>query len=123
MMRGAGRSPHRSGRVQRKSSHEALAQFADALDGGHKLIARGEPALRVAAESHACRCAREDDVPGRQWQDGGQAGDERGHREDQVAGTALLDLLAVDRAAQLKIVGVLELVRGSRRSWRRPRRG
>ena len=50
--------------------------------------------------------------PGSSGDSLGEHGDQRGDADDQVAGAALLHLFAVDRAAELEVVGVGELVQG-----------
>lgn len=68
--------------------------------------------MRLPAQTHAGRGAREDDVAGQQRQDRRELVDQGGHGEDQVAGAALLDLFTIDGATEFEIVGIVELVRG-----------
>jgi DNA-binding MarR family transcriptional regulator len=56
--------------------------------------------------------AGEDDVAREQGQDGRQLSDEPGDAEDEVARAGVLDLFAVDSAAQRQVVGVGNLVDG-----------
>ena len=77
-----------------------------------RVVAGLQEAGWLAGDADAARRAGEDDVTGQQGQDGGELGDEPGDAEDEVAGAGVLQLLAVDRAAEGEVVGVVQLVGG-----------
>src|SRR5216683_7510403 len=89
---------------------KAAGHSAEAFEVAAEDLARSEELGRLAGRADAGRGAGEDQVAGQQGQHRGQPGDELGHAEDQLRGAALLDLLAIDAAAELKVVRVRELV-------------
>jgi NADPH:quinone reductase len=93
------------------AGYEGLAEVTDALNPAGQDLAGLEVAWRGPAHADARGRAGEDDIAGQQGQDGGQPSDEGGHRKDQLGRAAFLDLLAVDGAGQLEVVGVGELIR------------
>ena len=96
-----------------REGYETMAHLADALDPGDELVAGREPALRAAA--HARRPAGvpvKITSPGSSGSTADSFSMSCGHRDEQQAGPGLLHLLAVDRAAQLQVVRVVELVDG-----------
>src|SRR5918995_6934362 len=95
-----------------------IAQLADALDVARHHVAGMQEPGRRAGEADAGGRAGEYEVAGPEGDDVGQAADQLGHREDEVGGAGLLDLLAVDRAAELEVVAVGDLV-GGHQEWTR----
>ena len=89
---------------------DAVADGADAFDPGLEGVAGLQEAGWLAGDADAGGGAGEDDVARQQRQDGGELGDELGDVEDEVGGAGVLHLLAVDRAAEGEVVGVVQLV-------------
>ena len=82
------------------SSDAAVADGSDALDPRFEGLSLPQETRGLAGDAHARRRAGEDDVPGKEGQHGRQLGDQPGNAEDEITGTGILHLLAVDRASE-----------------------
>src|SRR5437763_6858412 len=102
---------------------ETLPELSDAGDVADELVAGGEPAPGVSADAHPRGRAREEHVTGQQRELAGERRDHGGHGEDEVAGAALLHLLAVDRAGELQVVPIVKVVRADEPRPHRPEPG
>src|SRR5579862_4173322 len=103
--------------------HEPVPHLAYALNITRQHVAGPEPAWRGAAQADPGRRAGEDQVAGQQRGDRRQLLDQVADAEDHLPGAGLLHLVTVDRAAQLQIVRVIELVRSDQPGADRPEAG
>src|SRR5206468_7223114 len=89
----------------------AVSQRADAFDGALDDVAGLEEARRLAGGADAGWRTGEDHVAGQKRKDRRELRDQASDAEHHAGGAALLHDLAVDRAANLEVVGARELVR------------
>src|SRR5580700_6726579 len=85
---------------------ERDGHLSDDLGVGDKSVARPEHDLGVTGPPDPGRRAREDQVAGQQWDDGGQRLDQVRDGEDKVVGSPFLHLLPVEDAADPDVVGI-----------------
>ena len=108
------------GLITSSSGDATIGHRADSRDRGTDHVAGRQHCAR--GHSDPVRCAGEDDVSGMERQDARQVLDEHRHGEDQLGGARLLAELAVHRAFQRDVVGILEGIRRDQHRTDRPER-
>src|SRR5687768_15200103 len=94
---------------RRVASGDGRRQLPDALDPARHVVARLEMSVRTRRRREPGRRAGGDEITGLQPDVAAEVADHLGDREAHVSGPAILDRLAIDRAAEPHIARI-ELV-------------